>query len=116
MRTHFREKYCKLLTIKEFIDPKRPYALYFRNQLIPETFRVAFQTFFKNSAFEFLHCSNILDDVENIENKKKSFIIITFIKMITAELMKWKRLKRGKTVRVIKRFVKDRKGWNDWIN
>jgi RNase H-like domain found in reverse transcriptase/Reverse transcriptase (RNA-dependent DNA polymerase)/Integrase zinc binding domain len=56
--------------IKEFTDPQRTYALFFRDPLKPETFVTLVQNIFKNSSFKFVHCPKIVDDVLTCEEQQ----------------------------------------------
>lgn len=63
------ENFVKFL--KEFIDPKQTYAMYFKDQLIARNFIITLQKLFKNTAFNFIQCSKFLNDIETLNEQKE---------------------------------------------
>ena len=61
--------FIKLL--KEYINAKQTYAIYFRNELIAKNFIVTVQNLFKDSSFKFIQCSKVLEDILTDENQQE---------------------------------------------
>lgn len=57
--------------LKEYIEPKQRYALYFQNQFIPEKFTNIVQNIFTNSSFKFLQCSKYLTEVSTTDEQNE---------------------------------------------
>lgn len=64
-----KENIIKLL--KEFIDIKQTYALYFRDPILARNFTITLQELFKNSSYKFIQCSKFLTDVETLNDQKE---------------------------------------------
>lgn len=65
MQTHI------IKILKEFIDPKQTYALYFRNPEIAKIFVVTVQNLFQNSSFKLIQCTKFLEDVETLNDQRE---------------------------------------------
>lgn len=55
--------------LKEFIDPKQTYALYFRDDNFAKFFTVTLQNLFKNSSFKFVQANRFLQDIEKQDDQ-----------------------------------------------
>ena len=49
--------------LKEFIDPKQTYAIYFRDPNLGQQFTVTVQNLFKNSSYKIIMCTTFLEDI-----------------------------------------------------
>ena len=55
--------------LKEYINPKQLYAIYFRHENIARVFITTAQKYFQNSSFKMVQCTNILEDLQLSEDQ-----------------------------------------------
>lgn len=57
--------------LKEFIDPKQTFAIFFRKPEIGRFFITTVQNLFKNSSYKLVQCTKFLEDIQSLEEQQE---------------------------------------------